>query len=65
VGNQRQIVMGQYSGRNAVLAKMKELKIPENGVDLIKLVELLQHKSLVLQKNLTDAEFANLVRLVK
>lgn len=65
VGNKRQIVMGQYSGRNAVLAKMKELQIPENGVDLTKLVELLQHKSLVLQKNLTDAEFANLVRLVQ
>lgn len=65
VGNQRHIIMGQYSGRNAVLAKMKELHLPENDVDLAELVAVLQHKSLVLQKNLTDAEFANLVRLVK
>jgi homocitrate synthase NifV len=57
--------MGQYSGRNAVLAKMKELQIQANDVDIAELVKLLQHKSLVLQKNLTDAEFADLVRLVK
>jgi len=65
VGNRRHIVMGQYSGRNAVLAKMKELQIQANDVDIAELVKLLQHKSLVLQKNLTDAEFVDLVRLVK
>lgn len=61
VGRKRRIIMGKHSGKNAVIAKLKELNLKMPNLNMTALVQKLQQSSMQKQTSLTDAEFIELV----
>jgi len=64
VGSKRRVIMGKHSGKSAILAKLSELKIDQENVDIENLLLALQKKSVEKQRSLTDEEFIELIKVV-
>lgn len=65
VGNKRRIMIGKHSGKSAILAKLSELQIAKENVDIEELLLTVKRKSVKKQRSLTDAEFIALVKVVQ
>lgn len=62
VGLTRQVVLGQYSGRSAIAAKLKELKLDKKSIDINRLLVSLKKKSLAQKSNISNHDFVELVK---
>ncbi len=61
VGGQRQIVLGNISGKNSIEAKLKELKINYAQIDNAAILKRVKEKSRMLCRAITDKEFFDLI----
>lgn len=62
VGLKRQVVLGRYSGRSAIAAKLKELKLDKKDIDMNRLLASLKKKSLVQKSTISNHDFVELVK---
>jgi len=62
VGDKRCLVLGKYSGKAAVVIKLKELGITEDSSAVSALLEAVRQRSIEKQSSLTDDDFIELVK---
>ncbi|MCS4541863.1 MAG: homoaconitate hydratase, partial [Euryarchaeota archaeon] len=62
IGRSRSIVIGKHSGKHAVWAKLNELGISVDKSELIKIVEVVKHRSEERKRAITDEELKEIAR---
>jgi homocitrate synthase NifV len=64
VGNSRKLVLGKHSGKNSIIAKLKELGLASDCIDIKKLLSEVRSQSIIFQKSLSDEDFINLYKKI-